>query len=114
MVSAALLGVGLGITLLSTGLVYADAARRNLDVSARLGWSALVAVVSGGGFLAVSRGVSWWYPALYRLLAGDDVVLTPTPWTISALILGGGLAIAAIGVLGYGFGSRYGPVSSTR
>lgn len=114
MVSAALLGLGFGIALLSTGLVYADAARRNLDASTRLGWSALVAVVSGGGFLAVSRGAGWWYPILYRLLTGDDVVLTPTPWTISALIVGGGLAIAAIAVLGYGFGSRYGPVGSTQ
>ncbi|WP_232686325.1 hypothetical protein [Halobacterium zhouii] len=109
MVSVVLVA-GLVIGATGTGLVLADAVRRELPPRTRYVWTGSVGVVSLGGFLAV-------YPfenVLYRLyleVTGSPAI-APQPREVTAALLLVTLAASAVAVLAYGFGSRYGPLKA--
>lgn len=94
------------IAVLAAGIVYADAGRLSLPSRTRLGWTVGVGLVSLGGFL----GAFAFDGALARtsaLVIGGPVVVH-TPRELLVGIFAVGLAISAMAVLIYGFGTRVG------
>lgn len=107
MVLFALLNLAVG--LLATGLVVADALRRDLPTRRTLGWTGFVALVSIGGSLTVAVADD----TLYRLWAsGGDTAIVVTPVQLLTGVVVAGLAVSTLAVLTYGVGSRYGPLAA--
>lgn len=109
MVPLALLS-GLPVATVAAGIVYADAARRDLPAATRLRWSAGVAAASLVGFL-VAFGLDGVFYRLYAAVAGTPVVVTHPRQLVTTLFVVG-LAVSTAAVLAYGFGSRYGPLGT--
>lgn len=99
------------VTLLAAGLVYADAGRRELPRRTRLGWTLGTALVSLGGYLAVGVFDDLLVRSYLRLLGEPLVVRSPRE--VLMVLLVAGLAISLTAVLGYGLGSRYGPLAAS-
>jgi uncharacterized membrane protein len=101
--------VALFVSPAAAALVYADARRRAL--SRRYGTAAASAVglVSFGGFLVAAISGTGLLSAYYRLLKQPVIAVTPLDLVFSMFLLG--LAVTALAVLGYGIGSRFGPLS---
>lgn len=109
MISVILLS-GLIIGATGTGLVLADATRRDLSPRTRCLWTGSVGLVSVGGFLTTY----FFDDALYRLYleVTGSPALAPQPREVAATLLLVTLAASAVAVLVYGFGSRYGPLKA--
>lgn len=105
-----LLSAGVVVGLVTSVVVYADAARRDRspdgERSARLLWTVSVGVASLAGFV-----VPYWYDealrrAYFAWIKSSTVVTSPYEMLALHFAVGVGISIAS--VLVYGLGSRYG------
>ncbi len=94
------------VTLLVTGLVYADAKRRALPRQTQLRWTVGVGLVSLGGFLGAYAFDNLLAQAYTRFFEGQIVVHSPRE--VLTLLFVVGLSISVMAVLVYGVGSRLG------
>lgn len=109
MLTAAALA-GVPVAALAAGLVYADAAGRDIASAARLRWTLGVAAASLGGFL-VTFGLDGVLIRAYLTLSSGPLVVTSPRQLIASLFVVG-LTVSAGAVLAYGIGSRYGPLAA--
>lgn len=105
--------LALPVTAVAAGVVYADGARRGLPMASRLRWTAGVSVASLGGF-SVAFGLESWLFRIGHSLSGSpgEVVVVVSPVELVTTLSGAALAVSAVAVLAYGFGSRYGPFAT--
>lgn len=109
MTTTILLG-GLLSGVIATGLVFADTKRRNLPFQTQWLWTASAAVLSIGGFLAVYLLKDVLFQ--FYLEATGRPALVPSPQEVAQFYLFFALTVSVVAVLGYGFGSRFGPLKS--
>jgi len=108
MVVLALLNLAVGIV--ATAVVAVDTRRRGLSPRAQAGWIGIVATISIGGSLAVALGDD----VLFRLwITRSDPAIAVTPLQLLTGVVVAGVALSALAVLAYGFGSRYGPLAAS-